>query len=214
MIAERPSEPACRAKNRRLCLGREPKRNFHSDCRVSSREVQPSRKATRLRSGALAARILIADDHEVVRQGVRAMILRSRPQWEICGDAANGDEALQAIQSLKPDVAVLDITMPGMSGLEVATEVARRHLPTALLIFTMHESERLVGEIREAGAQGCVNKSCAGRDLIAAIEALLAGGTFFRDGVPDVGPEPGGKPNPGLSFRWQFPLFQIPLFQT
>ncbi len=68
----------------------------------------------------MPARILIADDHEVVRQGVRAMILRSRPQWEICGDAANGDEALQAIQSLKPDVAVLDITMPGMSGLEVA----------------------------------------------------------------------------------------------
>ncbi len=114
----------------------------------------------------MPARILIADDHEVVRQGVRAMILRSRPQWEICGDAANGDEALQAIQALKPDVAVLDITMPGMSGLEVAYEVNRRHLPTALLMFTMHESSRLVGEIREAGAQGFVSKSCAGRDLL------------------------------------------------
>ncbi len=131
----------------------------------------------------MPARILIADDHEVVRQGVRSMILRSRREWEICGDAANGDEALQAIQSLKPDVAVLDITMPGMSGLEVAHEVARRHLPTTLLMFTMHESPRLVGEIREAGAQGFVNKSCAGRDLIAAIEALLAGGTFFGEAI-------------------------------
>ncbi len=161
----------------------------------------------------MPARILIADDHEVVRQGVRAMILRSRPQWEICGDAANGDEALQAIQSLKPDVAVLDITMPGMSGLEVAYEVARRHLPTALLMFTMHESSRLVGEIREAGAQGFVNKSCAGRDLIAAIEALLAGGTFFSEALPNGTPNQGGEPNRGLSFRWQLPR-QLPLFQT
>lgn len=161
----------------------------------------------------MAARILIADDHEVVRQGVRAMILRSRPQWEICGDAANGDEALQAIESLKPDVAVLDITMPGMSGLEVAHEVGRRHLPTALLVFTMHESERIVGEIREAGAQGFVNKSCAGRDLIAAIEALLAGGTFFGEAIPAGTPNQGGGPNRGLSFRWRFPLFQLPLFK-
>lgn len=101
----------------------------------------------------MPARILIADDHEVVRQGVRAMISRSRPQWEVCAEAANGDEALQAIKSLKPDVAVLDITMPGMSGLDVAAEVTRHHLPTALLMFTMHESSRLVGEIREAGAR-------------------------------------------------------------
>ena len=156
----------------------------------------------------MPARILIADDHEVVRQGVRAMILRSRPQWEICGDAANGDEALQAIQSLKPDVAILDITMPGISGLEVAHEVTRRHLPTALLIFTMHESERIVGEIRETGAKGVVNKSCAGRDLIAAIDALLTGGTFFGKAVPAGTPNEGGGPTPGLSFRRQLPLFQ------
>ncbi len=162
----------------------------------------------------MAARILIADDHEVVRQGVRAMILRSRPQWEICGDAANGDEALQAIQTLKPDVAVLDITMPGMSGLEVAYEVNRRHLPTALLMFTMHESSRLVGEIREAGAHGFVSKSCAGRDLIAAIETLLAGGTFYGQAIQNDTPEEGGGPNRGLSFRWQLPLFQIPLLQS
>ncbi len=148
----------------------------------------------------MPSRILIADDHEVVRQGVRAMISRSRPKWEICAEAANGDEALQAIQSLKPDVAVLDITMPGMSGLDVAAEVTRRHLPTALLMFTMHESSRLVGEIREAGAQGFVNKSCAGRDLIAAIETLLTGGTFFGQPVPNGTPNEGGGPNRGLLF--------------
>ncbi|HEY6442875.1 MAG TPA: response regulator transcription factor [Candidatus Acidoferrales bacterium] len=162
----------------------------------------------------MSARILIADDHEVVRQGVRAMILRSRPQWEICAEAADGAEALQAIQSLKPDIAILDITMPGMSGLDVAAEVTRRHLPTALLMFTMHESSRLVGEIREAGAQGFVNKSCAGRDLIAAIETLLTGGTFFGQPLPNGTPNEGGGPNPGFSFRWQLPLVQLPVFQT
>ena len=157
----------------------------------------------------MRARILVADDHEVVRQGVRAMIHRSRPNWEICGEAASGDEALQAIQSLKPDVAILDITMPEMSGLDVAYEVTKRHLPTALLIFTMHESERMAGEIRETGAQGFVSKSCAGRDLIAAIEALLAGGTFFGQALPAGTPEGGGgKPNRGLSFRRQLLLFQ------
>lgn len=134
------------------------------------------------------------------------MILRSRPEWEISGEAATGVEALQAIQSLRPDVAVLDITMPDISGLEVALQVAKLHLPTALLMFTMHESPRLVGEIRNVGAQGFVNKSCAGRDLIAAIDALLAGGTFFREGAADAGPEPGGKPNPGLSFSQQLRL--------
>jgi DNA-binding NarL/FixJ family response regulator len=146
------------------------------------------------------ARILIVDDHEVVRQGVRAMILRARPNWEICGEAADGSEALQAIRSLKPDVAILDITIPGMSGLEVAAEVNRLHLPSAMLMFTMHESTRLVGEVRDAGAQGFVNKSCAGRDLIAAIEALPAGGTFFGEGSLGKEPAAGGKPNSGLSF--------------
>ncbi len=156
----------------------------------------------------MPARILIADDHEVVRQGVRAMIHRARPKWEICGEAAGGHEALQAIESLKPDVAVLDITMPEMSGLDVAYEVTKRHLPTALLMFTMHESERLLGEIREAGAQGFVNKSCAGRDLIAAIDALLAGGTFFGQALPAETPNQGGGPNRGLLFRRQLPLFE------
>ena len=152
-------------------------------------------------------RILIADDHEVVRQGVRAMISRSRPKWEICGDAATGDEALQAILSLKPDVAILDITMPGMTGLEVAYEVTRRRLSTAVLMFTMHESDRLGGDIRESGAQGFVNKSSAGRDLIAAIESLLAGGTFFGQAAPADPPNPSGGPKRGLSFRRQLALF-------
>ena len=70
-------------------------------------------------------RILIADDHDIVREGVRTLIMRSRPDWEICGEARNGNDAISAIQSLNPDVIVLDITMPGMSGLEAASRIVR-----------------------------------------------------------------------------------------
>jgi DNA-binding NarL/FixJ family response regulator len=127
----------------------------------------------------MPARILIADDHEIVREGIRMLISRSRPEWEICGEAANGSEAMQAIKVLKPDVVVLDITMPGMSGLEVSSQVTRLDLASRVLIFTMHESETLPGEVRRTGAQGYVLKSQAARDLIRAIDALLEGGTFF-----------------------------------
>jgi DNA-binding NarL/FixJ family response regulator len=127
----------------------------------------------------MPARILIADDHEIVREGIRMLISRSRPEWEICGEAANGNDAMEAIKSLKPDVVVLDITMPGMSGLEVSSHVTKLDLASRVLIFTMHESEMLPGEVRRTGAQGYVLKSQAARDLIRAIDALLAGGTFF-----------------------------------
>jgi DNA-binding NarL/FixJ family response regulator len=147
----------------------------------------------------LPPKILIVDDHEVVRQGVRAIISRSRAEWEICGEAATGTQALQAIQDLKPDVVVLDITMPDMSGLQVASQIARLHLRTALLVFTMHESERLVDEIRDAGAQGFVQKSRAARDLIAAIDALLAGQTFFGGPAKSgSGAGSSSEPNPGM----------------
>ncbi len=87
----------------------------------------------------MPARILIADDHEVVRQGIRA-ILQARPDWEICGEAVDGHEAVRLAQELHPDVIVMDITMPRMSGLEASQEIARLKLPAPVLIFTMHES--------------------------------------------------------------------------
>jgi DNA-binding NarL/FixJ family response regulator len=127
----------------------------------------------------MTAKILIADDHEIVREGIRTLLSRARPEWEICGEARNGKEAVEAVQSLTPDVVVLDITMPVMSGLEAAPRIARLGLHTRVLIFTMHESDRLVTEVRNAGAQGYVVKSQASRDLVLAIDRLLAGGTFF-----------------------------------
>ncbi len=126
-------------------------------------------------------KILIADDHEIVREGVCRLITRSRPDWGIVAQARDGEQALEAIQRLKPDVVILDISMPKASGLEVAAKVSRMHLGCRLLMFTMHESERLADDARSAGAQGLVLKSQAARDLIRAIDRLLAGETFFSN---------------------------------
>ena len=148
----------------------------------------------------MAARILIADDHDVIRQGVRSIIAKARPAWDICGEAANGQEAVRAAENLKPDVVVLDVTMPVMNGLEAASRIVKRAAGTRVLILTMHESERLFADVREVGAHGYVQKSQAGRDLIRAIDSLLAGGTFFESETHEQR-ERSGEPNPGISLR-------------
>jgi len=148
----------------------------------------------------MATRILIADDHEIVLEGIRTLLSRSRRGWEVCGEARNGNDAVDMVKALKPDVAVLDVTMPMMSGLEAASEIARLGSGCKVLIFTMHESERLDVEVRNAGAQGYVLKSQAARDLVRAIDALLAGDTFYgtSQGTVSVKRE---KSTPGAIFR-------------
>ena len=133
----------------------------------------------------MSARILLVDDHEIVREGIRTLITRSRPDWEICGEARDGEEALEAVRTLKPVVVILDITMPKMSGLEAAPRIAKMGLGCRVLMFTMHDSARLSSEVRQAEAQGLVLKSQAARDLIRAVDRLLDGGTFFSP-HPDV----------------------------
>jgi DNA-binding NarL/FixJ family response regulator len=127
----------------------------------------------------MATRILIADDHEIVLEGIRTLLSRARREWEVCGEAHNGKEAEEMVLALKPDIAVLDVTMPVMSGLEAASEIAKSRTNCKVLIFTMHESERLEVEVRNAGAHGYVLKSQAARDLVRAIDALIAGDTFY-----------------------------------
>jgi DNA-binding NarL/FixJ family response regulator len=142
-------------------------------------------------------RILIVDDHEIVRDGIRGLFEKSQTGWEICGEASNANDALNAVKTLNPDIVILDITMPGTSGLEAASRISRLNLPSRVLMFTMHESNRLGTEIREAGAQGYVLKSQAARDLVIAVQTLLSGGTFF--GEPSE-PKREYKPNLGLIF--------------
>lgn len=131
--------------------------------------------------------IFLADDHEVVRQGLRT-ILKARPEWNISGEAENGQNTIRDVQDLRPDVLILDITMPVMSGLEVTQELSKSLPGTRILIFTMHDSKSLVKAVRKAGARGYVLKSRAARDLIRAVEALLKGDTFF--GSDSVGESP------------------------
>jgi DNA-binding NarL/FixJ family response regulator len=127
----------------------------------------------------MGPRILIVDDHEIVREGLRNLLSQSRPGWVICGQARNGEEAVEAVRDLAPDAVVMDITMPIMSGLEAARRITKLGTTCRVLMFTMHESDRLGQEVRDAGAQGYVLKSQAAKNLIVAIETILAGGTFF-----------------------------------
>lgn len=145
-------------------------------------------------------KILLVDDHDIVRQGIRTIIFDARPEWIVCGEAADGLGAIDAVSRLKPDIVVLDITMPSMSGLEAASRINKLGLNCAILIFTMHESEMLVNDIRQTGARGYVQKSQAARDLITAIEALMGGGTFFHPHTAKLSSEKKNDPKPGISF--------------
>jgi len=130
-------------------------------------------------------RILVADDHEVVRHGVRALI-EGHGGWEVCAEACDGREAVEKALQFRPDVVVLDIGMPNLNGLEATHQILRSVPQSRVLILTMHESEQVVREVLEAGARGFLLKSDAGRDLVAAIEALERQKTFFTSKVAEM----------------------------
>jgi two-component system invasion response regulator UvrY len=133
----------------------------------------------------LNARVVIADDHDIVREGIRRILTQLRPNWETCGEAGDDEESAKLVNALKPNVVVLDITMPGISGLEAARRITELKLGCRILIFTVHDSDWLRSEIRAANAHGYVHKSQVARDLVTAIECLLAGGTFFTDQIDE-----------------------------
>lgn len=119
----------------------------------------------------MAIRILVADDHPVVRRGLKTL-LSMQPDWEIVDEAVDGADAVDKTDKLRPDVVVLDITMPKLSGLEACRLIRRKMPQCEVLIVTQHDSPHMMREAREAGALGYVVKSNASRDLIAAVEAL------------------------------------------
>ncbi len=130
-------------------------------------------------------RILIADDHEVVRQGTRVLIERE-PGWEICGVAANGRDAVAMAESLQPDVVVLDMSLPGLNGLEATRQIRRRCPRTEVLLFSAHSTDDLLRRVFEAGAKSYILKSDAGRHLVDAIRALGRHKTFFTEDASRV----------------------------
>ncbi len=130
-------------------------------------------------------RILIADDHELARRGIRAL-LESHPGWEVCGEAKDGRETVELAANLKPDLVLLDIGMPNLNGLEAARQILAGSPDVAILILTMHDSDNVVREVLRAGARGYLLKSDAGRDLVAAVEALQLQRTFFTTRVSQM----------------------------
>jgi DNA-binding NarL/FixJ family response regulator len=127
-------------------------------------------------------RILVADDHEVVRKGLIAL-LQSQPDWQVCGEAADGREAVEKAQQLKPDVVILDIGMPSLNGLEATRQILKTNPQEKVLILTLHDSDQVVREVLNAGARGFLLKSDAARDLVAAVEALRRDKTYFTSKV-------------------------------
>ncbi|HTZ84524.1 MAG TPA: response regulator transcription factor [Candidatus Acidoferrales bacterium] len=130
-------------------------------------------------------RILIADDHEVARRGIRAL-LENHPGWEVCAEAKDGREAVELVSKSKPDVILLDIGMPNLNGLEATRQILATIPEMPILILTMHDSDNVVREVLRAGARGFLLKSDAGRDLVAAVEALQLQRTFFTTKVSQM----------------------------
>ena len=130
-------------------------------------------------------RLLVADDHEVVRKGLCAL-LGGQPGWEIAAEACDGREAVRLAKEHKPDVAVLDIAMPGLNGLEAARQINKAVSTTKVLVLTMHESDTFIGEALEAGVRGFLLKTDAGKDLVGAVDALRRNQTYFTSGVAQV----------------------------
>lgn len=132
-----------------------------------------------------AFRILIADDHEVVRKGLVAL-LQQQPDWQVCGEAADGREAVDKAQQLKPDVVILDIGMPSLNGLEATRQILKTNPNARILILTLHDSDQVVRDVLNAGARGFLLKSDAARDLVAAVEALRRDKTYFTSKVASL----------------------------
>jgi DNA-binding NarL/FixJ family response regulator len=132
-----------------------------------------------------ALRLLIADDHEIVRKGFRA-ILEAQPECEVVGEAADGRRAVEMVKELKPDIVVLDISMPSLNGLEATKQILKTRPQTKILVLTMHESDSLIREVLDAGARGYILKTDAGRDLVSAVDALRRNKTFFTSRVAQM----------------------------
>jgi DNA-binding NarL/FixJ family response regulator len=117
-------------------------------------------------------RILIADDNEHVRRGVKN-ILAAVPEWEVCGEAIDGTVAIQSATELRPDLVLLDISMPGMSGLEAARLIRDKVPAVKILVMSQHDPAVLLPRALQAGAHGCIDKSCLATDLVPTLRRIL-----------------------------------------
>ncbi|HVA72897.1 MAG TPA: response regulator [Candidatus Limnocylindrales bacterium] len=138
----------------------------------------PKGDETDMDGRSLPKRILVADDHALLRHGV-CTLLENEANWEVCGEAADGKEAVDKTVALKPDLVILDINMPVLNGLAAVGQILRQRPQTKILIFTVHESDQTLHEILAAGAHGYLSKGRAGRDLVDAVKTIFGGKSFY-----------------------------------
>jgi DNA-binding NarL/FixJ family response regulator len=130
-------------------------------------------------------RIVLADDHTLIRSGIK-MLLSAAPDISIVGEASNGEEAIQCTRQLKPDVIVIDLSMPKMSGIDAVKIIRKKFPETKVLVLTMHEKEEYVMQIFKAGASGYVVKTAGREELTGAIRAVANGERYFSARVSEV----------------------------
>jgi DNA-binding NarL/FixJ family response regulator len=161
---------------------------------------------------ARAYQVLLVDDHPVVRRGIRA-IVESQRGMEVCGEASDGREALELVKKHKPDLVLLDLTMPEPNGLEVTTAVREQSPETEVLILSMHFTEELAREVLRCGALGYVLKTDADEELLAAVDHVRRGQPYFTtklamamtqnflEGPAEASADPNGQPGSPLTER-------------
>jgi len=130
-------------------------------------------------------RLLLADDHTVVRQGLRK-VLEECPDWEVVAEAGDGREAVRQAEDLKPDVAIIDVAMPLLNGIETTRQIVKRSPTTRILVLSMHSDEAYVNQILKAGATGYLLKDSADVDLLQAVSAVSKGKSFFSPAIAKV----------------------------
>lgn len=160
----------------------------------------------------MAIRILITDDHPIVREGLR-IILGTCQDMMVVGEAANGIEALHMIPLCNPDVALVDISMPGMSGIELISRIRAEHPQLPVLVLSMHQEEQFAVRALKLGASGYLTKDCAPEQLAEAIRKVVEGGRYITPGVADalassIMPAQAETPHQTLSNR-EFQIFRM-----
>jgi DNA-binding NarL/FixJ family response regulator len=132
----------------------------------------------------MSLRILVVDDHAVVRRGVRSL-LESHEGWEVCGEATTGRDAVEQTRRLRPDVVVMDLSLPELNGLDATRQILKDAPETEVLVLTMHHSEELARDVLQAGARGFVLKSDADENLITAVDSLRQHKPFLTSTVTE-----------------------------
>ncbi len=130
-------------------------------------------------------RVLIVDDHAFIRRGVQT-ILHPFPEWELCGEADNGNDAIRMAEELKPDVIIMDLSMPGLNGIEAARAIRKTQPDVKILLLTLHESAELVRSAFRAGARGYLLKTDAEQELVKALTAVTGQGTYISPRIDSM----------------------------